>query len=90
MLIAAVGVHLAAVELLALVLVADDVERRRDALELLLGGVVAGIRVGMVLLGQLSEGLADVIRRGRPGHTEFKIRIARQEPLASGIRRRTR
>ena len=90
MLLPAVCVHLAAIELLALVLVAEDVERRGDAFELLFRGRVVLVRIGVVLLGQLAEGLADVIRRGRPGHPEFKIRIARQEPLASGIHRRLR
>ncbi len=46
--LAAVGVDLAGVELLALLGVAHDVEGRADLLEPLLGGLVAGVGVGMV------------------------------------------
>ena len=59
--LAPVGVDLAAVELLALLLVAEDVEGGADALEPLLGGLVAGVLVGMELLGELAERLADLV-----------------------------
>ena len=73
-----IGVDLAAVELLALVLVADQVEGGGDAFELLLGGLVALVLVGVVLFGQLAEGATDLVRAGRARHAEFLIGVLRQ------------
>ena len=73
------GVELSGVVLLALVRVADDVEGRADALELLLGGLVARIGVGMVLLGELAERLAELVVARAPGNAKFLVGVARQE-----------
>ena len=57
----AAGVDLAEIETAALVRVAQDVIGRGDLLELLLGGLIAGIEVRMQLLGELAVSLGDVL-----------------------------
>jgi hypothetical protein len=54
-----VGVDFAGVEFLALLLVAQEVERGAGAFETFLRGLVARIDVRMVGLGQLVKSLAD-------------------------------
>ena len=56
----------AGIELGALVLVAQDVIGGGNFLELLLRAGIAGMLVGMMLLGQVAEGLLDVGFRRRP------------------------
>ena len=76
-LLAAVGVDLAPVELLALLLVAQNVEGGGDALEPVLGRRVAGVLVRMEFLGQLPERLADLVLTGAPRHAQFLVGITR-------------
>jgi curved DNA-binding protein CbpA len=71
------------VELLALLFVAQDVEGGGDALEALFGGLVVGILVGVVRLGELTEALADLVRGGAFGDAQFDIRILRHGPSES-------
>ncbi len=73
--LAPVRIDLAGVVLLALVLVAEDVERGRHLLEALLGRLVAGVLVRVQLLGQLAERLADLVGAGAPRHAEFLIKV---------------
>ena len=70
------GVDLAGVEAAALLGIRQDVVGLRDFLELGLGRLVAGIEVGMVLLGELAERLADVVVRGGPGYAKDGIGIS--------------
>ena len=63
-------VDLAAVVAPALLLVLEDVVGRGDVLEPLLSRLVAGIEVGMKLLGKLAIGLGDV--RGLRGLRDAK------------------
>src|SRR5213075_1902076 len=49
--------------------------RFRDLLEARLGGLVAGIGIGMVLLGELAIGLLDFVGRRRLGHAEGAVVI---------------
>ena len=80
--------HLAdLVVLLALLDVTEDVVRGRDLLEALLGLRVTGIRVGMVLLGQLSVGALDVLVARAGLHAEHGV-VVLLEPLA--LRRHVR
>src|SRR5690606_29945876 len=59
--LAPVGVDLAGVELAPLLGVPQQVEGRADPLELLFGGLVARVGVGVVLLRQGAERLADLL-----------------------------
>ena len=59
------GVDLAAIEAGALFRIAQETIGRRNILELPLGALVAGIEVGMQLLGQAAIGLLDIIRGSR-------------------------
>jgi hypothetical protein len=68
---------------LALSGVADDVVGRRHLLEALLGGLVAGVRVGVVLAGQLAVRALDVLLGGRVAHPEDAV-VVLLEPLALG------
>ena len=72
----AIGVNLAGIEFGALVLVAQHVIGRGQFLETLLGFLVAGMGVGMVLLGQAAEGLFDLGLRGALGHAQSLVGIA--------------
>src|SRR5262249_44698287 len=72
----AVGVDLAAVVLAALRRVADDVVGRRNALEALLRArPVAGIEIGMQLLGELTVGAADLLIRRVTRHAKHRIGV---------------
>jgi hypothetical protein len=64
------GVDLARVIALALLLVADNAIGGGDLLELLLGGLVPRIQVGVQLLGELALGLGDVRRARGLRHAE--------------------
>src|SRR5207245_215511 len=66
----------------ALLGVGQDVVGRRDLLEAIL---VAGVGVGMVLLGQLPIGAPDVLVGGLLWHTEDLVVIL-LEPLALRLR----
>src|SRR5215207_4554567 len=72
------------VVLLALVLVAQDVVRRRDLLEPVLGLRVPGVRVGVVLLRELAVGLFD-LGRARVLRDAEHLVVVLVEPLASDV-----
>ncbi len=76
--LAAIRVDLAAVELLALLLVAQDVEGGADPLEPLLGLLVARVLIGVQLLGELAERLADLVGARTTGNAQLLIWILRQ------------
>src|SRR5204863_3300838 len=65
-----------AVVLLPLLLVGEDVVRRLHLLEALLRGLVAGIRVGMVLACELPVRLLDFVLRGVLLHSERVVKRA--------------
>jgi hypothetical protein len=69
------------VVLLALGLVAEHVVGRADLLEPLFGLIVAGVRVRVMLAGQLSVRASDVLRVGGLGHPEHVV-IVLLEPLS--------
>ena len=71
------GIDLAAVVLLALLRVADDLVGARHLLEALLRGDlrVSGVQVGMQLLGQLAIGAANVVFARVARHTQNHIGI---------------
>ena len=77
------GVDLAGVVAAALFRVRQQVVRRRNLLELLLGALVARIEVRMQLLGELPVGLADFLRRRGLGDAEDFIGVF-QTRLRSG------
>src|SRR6185437_12180248 len=82
----ALGVDFAGVEFGALVLVADHVIGRGDFLEALLGFFIAGMGVGMVLLGERAEGLLDFGFAGGLGDAKCFIRIVHSNSnLRAGI-----
>jgi len=84
-LLASVGVDLAAVELLPLFLVAEQVEGGGDPLEPLIGRRIAGVLVGMQFLGELAERLLDFVRACAPRNAQFRCRDRppRRMPLRS-------
>src|SRR5256886_1022211 len=63
------------VVLLALLRVREQVVRRLDVLEALLGGGVSGVAVGMELSRQLAARLLDLVLRRRPPNAERAVRI---------------
>ncbi len=70
------GVDLAAVELLALLGIADDLVGRRHLLEALLRrGAIGRIEVGMQLLGELAIGAADVVLARSARHAQNHVGI---------------
>jgi hypothetical protein len=80
----ALGIDLAAVELLALVLVADDLVGRID-----LGKTVRSLRivlvaVGVMLLGELAIGALDRRSTGAPRHPQDLIGVAHPSNLLHG------
>src|SRR5690606_28313498 len=81
-LLAAVRVDLAAIEFPALLLVPEDVERPGHPLETFLGFRIAGIAVRVQLLGQLAEGLADLVLAGVSGDAKFLVGIARHSSVS--------
>ena len=68
------------VVLLALLRVAHDLVGRGHLFEAVLGGLVAGVRVGVELAGQLPVGGRDLLLRGRRGHAEDGV-VVLLEPL---------
>ena len=69
-------VDLAAVELLALLGIADDLVGRRHLLEpLFRGGAIGRIEVGVQLLGELAIGAADVVLARGARHAQNQIGI---------------
>src|SRR5699024_9556829 len=76
---AEVGIHPGVAELVvagALLLVGEHLIGLVDLLELGLGILVAGVQVGVVLLGLLPVGLLDLIVAGPLGHAQDLIIIA--------------
>ena len=74
------------VVLLALVRVREDGVCLVDVLEPLLGGLVAGVPIGVMGTRELPERLLDVGLAGRPGHPEDLVVVAvlhRQSPQPS-------
>ena len=72
----AVGIDLAAIVLLALGRIADDVVGARDLLEALLrGGTIARIEVGMQLLGELAVLPANILVRRITRHTQHLVGV---------------
>ncbi len=71
----AVGIDVAGVEFGALVLVAEHVIGGGNFLEALLGLGVARMGVGMMLLGEVAEGLFDFGFAGGLGHAQDFIGI---------------
>src|SRR5205823_8184629 len=65
-----------AIEIRALRRVVEDVVGVLDLLELLLGLLVAGVLVGVELLGQLAVRLGDLVRRRGRGDAEDFVRVA--------------
>ena len=68
-------VDLAEIEAPPLLGVAENVVSGGDLLEFLFGRLVAGIEVGVQLLGEVAVSLGDVLRLGGPGHAENGIEI---------------
>src|SRR5262249_667488 len=75
------SVDLAAVEARALLGIAQKAVGGRDFLELLLGFLVAGVEVGVKLLGKRPISLLDLVRRGVFLHSQSFVRIGRQGRL---------
>src|SRR5215831_19625535 len=69
------GVDLAGIVATALVGIGQDLVGLRDLLEFRLGRLVSGVEVGMVLLGELAEGLADVLLRSGLRHAQHSVGI---------------
>src|SRR5262249_9140595 len=78
------GIDLAGVEAPALLGVGQDLVGLGDFLELGLGCLVARIEVRMMLLGELAEGLADLLVRGGPAHPQDGIGIAHVPKYCAG------
>ena len=70
-----VGIEANLIVYLALLGIAQDVIGLGDGLEPFLGRLVAGIDIRMVLAGELAEGFADVLGRGRLLHPESFVII---------------
>src|SRR5262249_3417351 len=79
----ALGVDLAAIELLALVLVAEDLVRSVDLGEALGCLRVVLVAVGMMLLGELAIGALDRGSVGAPRHPQDLIGVAHPSRLPS-------
>src|SRR4029077_8168445 len=77
----AIGADLAAIELLALVLVADDLVGRIDLGEALGGLGIILVAVGMMLLGQLAIGALDRGSVSAPRHPQDLIGVAHPSRL---------
>src|SRR5204862_687020 len=84
----AFGVDLAAVEGLALVLVADDLVRALELGEFIGRLRILGVGIRVQLLGELAEGLLDVCRARRLGHPQDLIGVT--HPVAPKIPRARR
>ena len=80
----AVGVDLAAVELLALVLVADDLVGRVDFGKARSGLRIVLVAVGVMLLGELAIGALDRRSAGAPRHPQDLIGVAHTSRLLHG------
>src|SRR5450756_1761259 len=73
--------------LLPLFGIAKDVVRLRDLLEALGFLRVAGVRVGMVLLGELAIRLLDLVLRGAGAYAEYGVEILRRWHVRSARER---
>ena len=80
----ALGVDFAAVELLALVLVADDLVGRIDLGKPRRGFRIVLVVVGVMLLGKLAIGALDRRRAGAPRHPQDLIGVAHPSGLLYG------
>ncbi len=76
------GIDLALVVARALLGVADQIVGGRDILELLLRRLVAGVEIGMQLLGERAVGLADVLGGGILGDTQDLVGIGTHSPIS--------
>src|SRR6185295_14319671 len=77
----ALGVDLAAIELLALVLVADDLVGRIDLGKTLRCLRIVLVAVGVMLLGELAVGTLDRRSAGAPRHPQDLIGVAHTSGL---------
>src|SRR5262249_3018941 len=84
----AAGVDLVAIEARALLGIAQQRVGGRDVLELLLGLLVAGVEIGMELLGETAIGLLDVVRGRVLLYSQKLVWIGRQGVLLRGACRR--
>jgi hypothetical protein len=82
----ALGIDLAAVELLALVLVAEDLVRRVELGKALGGLRIALVAVGVMLLGGLAKSALDGRSAGAPRHPQDLIGVAHPSNLLIGNR----
>src|SRR5450759_2027808 len=73
--------------LLPLFGIAKDVVRLRDLLEALGCLRVAGVRVGMILLGELAIRLLDLVLRGAGAYAEYGVEILRRWHVRSARER---
>src|SRR5207253_1835344 len=73
-----------AVVLLPLLGIGEDVVRRLDLLELLLGSRVAGVLVRVVLARELAVRLADLVLRGALLHAQGVVQGGHQSSSSSG------
>src|ERR1700716_253749 len=80
----ALGIDLAAIELLALVLVADDLVGRIDFGKARGGLRIVLVVVGVVLLGKLAIGALDRRSAGAPRHPQDLIGVAHPSRLLHG------
>src|SRR5204862_6785197 len=80
----ALGIDLAAVELLALVLVSDDLVGRIDFGKARGGLRIVLVVVGVVLLGELAIGALDRRSAGAPRHPQDLIGVAHPSRLLHG------
>src|SRR6478752_8307139 len=79
----ALRIDLAAVETAALLRITQEIIGGGDILELLLGALVAGIEIGMKLLGKLAIGLLDIVGRSGLGDAQCLIGIGHGKSLTS-------
>src|SRR6185436_1665015 len=78
------GVDLAAVELLALVLVADDLVGRIDLRKARSRLRIVLVAIGVMLLGELAVGTLDRRSAGAPRHPQDLIGVAHPSDLLHG------
>jgi hypothetical protein len=85
------GIDLASVEALALGGVREEIVGGVDRLELRLGLFLPGVEVGVVLLGELAVGLAELLLRDVALHAENGVRVVgRHGSYVLAFRRRSK
>src|SRR6202011_6173128 len=80
----ALGIDLAAIELLALVLVADDLVGRIQLGKARRGSRIVLVGIGVMLLGELAIGALDRRSAGAPRHPQDLIGVAHPSHLLQG------